>query len=106
MAAASAKHAAMNMVVHAYDLFFYLGSWPTVSYLWTEQPRYFVGAACALGAMVRPWFKQRHMSHYQGRAGGVRRHSAGSCHGSWVVDAERISLYLSHPPVRGWQSVV
>jgi phosphoglycerol transferase MdoB-like AlkP superfamily enzyme len=50
VAAASAKHAAMNMVVHAYDLFFYLGSLPTVSYLWTEQPRYVVGAACALFA--------------------------------------------------------
>jgi hypothetical protein len=48
VAAASAKHATMNMVVHAYDLFFYLGSWPTVSYLWTDHPRYCVGAAGGL----------------------------------------------------------
>src|SRR5262245_43955241 len=40
VAAASVKRATMYMVVHAYDLFFYLGSWSTVSYLWGDQPRY------------------------------------------------------------------
>jgi hypothetical protein len=47
VAAASVKHATMNMVVHAYDLFFYLGSWSTLSYLWSDQPRYILGGAAA-----------------------------------------------------------
>ena len=32
--AAAAKHQAMNMSVHAYDLFFYLSSWSTLAFLW------------------------------------------------------------------------
>jgi phosphoglycerol transferase MdoB-like AlkP superfamily enzyme len=52
VAAASAKHAAMNMVVHAYDLYFYLSSWPTLSYLWSDQPRYLVGAGAAVVAVA------------------------------------------------------
>jgi phosphoglycerol transferase MdoB-like AlkP superfamily enzyme len=47
VAASSIKHATMNMVVHAYDLFFYLTSWSTVSYLWSDHTRYVVGAAGA-----------------------------------------------------------
>jgi Sulfatase len=46
--AAAAKRATMNMVVHAYDLFFYLGSWPTVSYLWSDQRRYVLAALAGL----------------------------------------------------------
>src|SRR5262245_33220520 len=54
VAAASTKRAVMNMVVHAYDLFFYLGSWSTVSYLWSDQRRYVLAAvACLLAATVR-----------------------------------------------------
>ena len=52
VAAASAKQAVMNMVVHAYDFFFYLSSWSTVSYLWSDHRRYFlafVGALTAAG---------------------------------------------------------
>jgi len=48
VAAASVKRAAMNMVVHAYDFFFYLGSWSTVSYLWSDQRRYVLWAIAAL----------------------------------------------------------
>ena len=48
-AAASVKRATMNMVVHAYDLFFYFSSWSTVSYLWSDQRRYMLAAAAALG---------------------------------------------------------
>jgi phosphoglycerol transferase MdoB-like AlkP superfamily enzyme len=48
VAAASAKRAAMNMVVHAYDAVFYLGSWSTVSYLWGEQQPYVRAAIAAL----------------------------------------------------------
>src|SRR5262245_29502316 len=47
-AAASVKRATMNMVVHAYDLFFYLSSWSTISYLWSDQRRYVLGLAGAL----------------------------------------------------------
>jgi phosphoglycerol transferase MdoB-like AlkP superfamily enzyme len=47
--AASVKRATMNMVVHAYDLFFYLSSWSTVSYLWSDHRRYVLGL---IGALV------------------------------------------------------
>lgn len=58
--AASAKRAMMNMVVHAYDLFFYLSSWSTVSYMWSDQRRYVVGliAACLATALIG-WFAYR-----------------------------------------------
>jgi phosphoglycerol transferase MdoB-like AlkP superfamily enzyme len=36
--AASIKRETMNMVVHAYDLFFYLSSWSTLHFLATEYP--------------------------------------------------------------------
>lgn len=54
IAAASAKRATMNMVAHAYDLFFYLSSWSTVSYLWSDQRRYLLAslAACLAVAMA------------------------------------------------------
>jgi len=47
-AAASVKRATMNMVVHAYDLFFYLSSWSTISYLWSDHRRYVLGLLGAL----------------------------------------------------------
>jgi phosphoglycerol transferase MdoB-like AlkP superfamily enzyme len=49
--AASVKQAVMNMVVHAYDLFFYLGSWSTVSYLWSDHRRYVLAFFAALTAV-------------------------------------------------------
>lgn len=48
LATSAAKHSTMNMVVHAYDLIFYLGSQSTISYLWNDQRRYIVGFAIAL----------------------------------------------------------
>ena len=48
VAAASIKRALMNMVLHAYDLFFYLSSWSTVSYLWSDHRRYLLALAGAL----------------------------------------------------------
>ncbi len=56
VAAAAVKRATMNMVVHAYDLFFYLGSWSTVSYLWSDQRRYVLAALAGLlaAALVAP----------------------------------------------------
>ncbi len=39
---ASIKHKKMNMVMHAYDLVFYLSSWSTVTYLWEDYRRYVV----------------------------------------------------------------
>src|SRR5215510_14219926 len=50
--AASIKHAIMNMVVHAYDLFFYLSSWSTISFLWSDHRRYVLGLIVALLAMI------------------------------------------------------
>lgn len=34
---ATIKRQTMNMVVHAYDLIFYLGSWSTIHFLWNDQ---------------------------------------------------------------------
>src|SRR5215468_8973841 len=50
--AANIKHAIMNMVVHAYDLFFYLSSWSTVSFLWSDHRRYLLALIAALLAMI------------------------------------------------------
>lgn len=52
VSAAAAKRAVMNMVAHAYDLFFYLSSWSTISYLWSDQRRYVLAsiAACVIMA--------------------------------------------------------
>ncbi len=44
----SVKRAVMNMVMHAYDLFFYLSSWSTISYLWSDQRRYLLALVGAL----------------------------------------------------------
>lgn len=48
----SVKRAAMNMVMHAYDIFFYLSSWSTISYLWSDQRRYLLGLAGALASVT------------------------------------------------------
>jgi Sulfatase len=48
--AASVKRETMNMVVHAYDLFFYLNSWSTFSFLWHEQRRLVLLLVAALSA--------------------------------------------------------
>jgi phosphoglycerol transferase MdoB-like AlkP superfamily enzyme len=60
VAAASIKRALMNMVLHAYDLFFYLSSWATVSYLWSDHRRYLLGLAGALlAATCVAWLAYR-----------------------------------------------
>ncbi len=60
VAAAAAKRAVMNMVVHAYDLFFYLSSWSTISYLWADQRRYVLAAVAASLAMaIAGWLAYR-----------------------------------------------
>lgn len=50
--AASVKNATMNMVVHAYDLFFYLSSWSTIAFLWSEQRVLVVSFLVALATML------------------------------------------------------
>ena len=70
--AASAKRAMINMVVHAYDLFFYLSSWSTVSYMWSDQRRYVVGLIAACLAMVLvSWLAYRVDSTRIARRGAV-----------------------------------
>jgi phosphoglycerol transferase MdoB-like AlkP superfamily enzyme len=50
----------MNMVVHAYDLLFYLSSWSTISYLWSDQRRYVLTAlAACLAAAAAGWLAYR-----------------------------------------------
>jgi hypothetical protein len=41
-AVAWAKHSAMDMVLHAYDIIFYLGSWSTIAFLWNDFQRYII----------------------------------------------------------------
>jgi len=45
---ASIKLKKMNMVMHAYDLLFYLSSWSTVTYLWYDYRSYFVSILAAI----------------------------------------------------------
>lgn len=52
VAIASAKHQAMDMVLHAYDVFYYLHSWATVSYLWSDHRIYIYELLLALGLTV------------------------------------------------------
>ena len=54
VAAASIKRALMNMVLHAYDIFFYLSSWATVSYLWSDHRRYLLGSRARCWPQL-PW---------------------------------------------------
>jgi hypothetical protein len=51
VAVASVKRATMNMVAHAYDLFFYFSSWSTLSFLWNDHRRYVLALLGALAAM-------------------------------------------------------
>jgi hypothetical protein len=58
--AASTKRAVMNMVVHAYDLFFYLSSWSTITFLVKDQPAMVGKAAATLVALIAlGWFVWR-----------------------------------------------
>lgn len=54
VAAATFKRQAMEMVVHAYDLFFYFTSWSTISYLWSDHRPYVLGllAAALISALL------------------------------------------------------
>ncbi len=47
-----AKHQAMDMVLHAYDLVFYLSSWSTVGFLWRDFRTYVIALMAALVATV------------------------------------------------------
>ncbi len=60
-AVAWAKQQAMDMVLHAYDIVFYLSSWSTIGYLWNDFRRYIVALMAALlvtavAAGVAYWF--------------------------------------------------
>ncbi|HEY7083912.1 MAG TPA: sulfatase-like hydrolase/transferase [Hyphomicrobiaceae bacterium] len=60
VAVSSVKRAVMNMVLHAYDIVFYLSSWSTISYLWSDQRRYVVALAGALiGFACATWLVYR-----------------------------------------------
>lgn len=52
--ASTFKRLVMDMVVHAYDLYFYFTSWSTVSYLWSDHRPYLLGliAAFVLAGIV------------------------------------------------------
>ncbi len=51
---AAAKLKMIGMVLHAYDLVFYLGSWSTIAYLWFAAPRHVLSllAGVAILAML------------------------------------------------------
>lgn len=48
VAASTVKRNTMDMVVHAYDLIFYFGSWSTISFLWAEFRGYLLALIVAL----------------------------------------------------------
>jgi phosphoglycerol transferase MdoB-like AlkP superfamily enzyme len=52
VAVASVKRSIMNMVVHAYDLVFYLSSWSTISFLWSDHRRYVLVFLAAVSAVL------------------------------------------------------
>jgi phosphoglycerol transferase MdoB-like AlkP superfamily enzyme len=47
-----AKHQAMDMALHAYDLVFYLSSWSTISFLWRDFRPHVIALIAALSATV------------------------------------------------------
>lgn len=47
-----AKHQAMDMVLHAYDLVFYLSSWSTVGFLWRDFRSHVIALMAALVATI------------------------------------------------------
>jgi hypothetical protein len=49
---AAVKRSLMNMVMHAYDVFFYFSSWSTVSFLWSDHRRYLIGLVAAIVATI------------------------------------------------------
>jgi phosphoglycerol transferase MdoB-like AlkP superfamily enzyme len=51
-ATAVAKLRTIGMTLHAYDIIFYLGSWSTISYLWTAAPRYVAGFVGGVALML------------------------------------------------------
>ena len=58
--AATIKRERMDAVVHAYDLVFYLSSWSTVSFLWSDFRGYVLGFFAGLAAMAAlSWFAYR-----------------------------------------------
>lgn len=46
--ASTFKRQVMDMVVHAYDVYFYLTSWATVSYLWSDHRSYLLALLAAV----------------------------------------------------------
>lgn len=46
------KHRKMNMTLHAYDIVFYLSSWPTISFLWSHFRIQFITFVAALWTIM------------------------------------------------------
>jgi phosphoglycerol transferase MdoB-like AlkP superfamily enzyme len=60
VAVAAVKRSIMNMVVHAYDVVFYLSSWSTISFLWSDHRRYVLAFLAALvGVIGVSWLAYR-----------------------------------------------
>ncbi len=103
--AASTKRAIMNMVVHAYDVFFYLSSWSTITFLVKDQPVLIGKAAITLLALIAlGWFVWRFDRTRVSRASAGLVAAAGLLLGAygWAAKGERRhmqfhfeNLYLS-----------
>ncbi|HRK18413.1 MAG TPA: sulfatase-like hydrolase/transferase [Hyphomicrobiaceae bacterium] len=58
--ASMTKRQTMDMVVHAYDLFFYLSSWSTISYLWADHRHLVISFVAGIVMMfVAGWIAWR-----------------------------------------------
>jgi phosphoglycerol transferase MdoB-like AlkP superfamily enzyme len=51
-AVAIQKHRKMNMTLHAYDVMFYLSSWPTITFLWSHFRVHFLAFVVAVSTIV------------------------------------------------------
>ncbi len=71
-AISSAKQQTQGMVLHAYDLVFYLGSWSTISFLWSGARAYVVALAVAiLSVALVGWLAWKVDPTRVGRRGSV-----------------------------------
>ena len=108
-AVSKAKQEAMNMVLHAYDIIFYLSSWSTISFLLESYGRsvslFGVGLAVSIGLMVLAWRADRdrvRRVHALGLAAGLAITTAVAAHlraplheATFFTDDRYISQFFS-----------
>lgn len=85
--AADIKRQYIDMVLHAYDVVFYLTSWSTITYLWTHHSVYLLALAASFAALIV-------FGTLLYRADSTRIHRATS--GAVMVTAIAIATWASY----------